>query len=369
MQNTAQITAPVISWEDCIVPKGCSYSQTLTNRLAASCGPKPSVTEDLVDFVNICSLMSINSNLVAKVTPHRIYSIDLHSSLHNSPLVAAGDKWGHVGLWNVIPEKSSANDGVCLFKPHVSPVNCVKFSDYDQSTLFSSSYDGTVRRCDVNKQQFELVYSTPDEDDIQHMYLSEVDMNRVCVASTDSCIAYIDSRTSSVRSFDTQSGKLKCVSHHPIEKHYFITASVKGHVDLLPHKKGVLSAFFSPTSGEKILSCSAGDEIKVYNSTDMTNIETESSFYHNNFTGRWLSNFRASWHPSREDCFLIGSMKHPRQIDLIGCDGKLLHTFHDNGDLLQSVTSLNAFHPSLPFMAGGNSSGRVFVFMAQMDCL
>jgi len=79
------------------------------------------------------------------------------------------------------------------------------------------------------------------------------------------------------RSFDTQSGKLKCVSHHPIEKHYFITASVKGHVDLwderyldksrsyltrLPHKKGVLSAFFSPTSGEKILSCSAGDEIK-----------------------------------------------------------------------------------------------------------
>lgn len=43
------------------------------------------------------------------------------------------------------------------------------------------------------------VYSTPDEDDIQHMYLSEVDMNRVCVASTDSCIAYIDSRTSSVR--------------------------------------------------------------------------------------------------------------------------------------------------------------------------
>lgn len=57
------------------------------------------------------------------------------------------------------------------------------------------------------------------------------------------------------------------------------------------------------------------------------------------------------------------------QIDLIGCDGKLLHTFHDNGDLLQSVTSLNAFHPSLPFMAGGNSSGRVFVFMAQMDCL
>jgi len=56
-----------------------------------------------------------------------------------------------------IPEKSSANDGVCLFKPHVSPVNCVKFSDYDQSTLFSSSYDGTVRRCDVNKQQFELV--------------------------------------------------------------------------------------------------------------------------------------------------------------------------------------------------------------------
>jgi len=40
--------------------------------------------------------------------------------------------------------------------------------------------------------------------------------------------------------------------------------------------------------------------------------------------------------------------------------GQLLHTF--GGEWLASVTSINAFHHSLPIFAGGNSSGRVHVF-------
>ncbi len=84
---------------------------------------------------------------------------------------------------------------------------------------------------------------------------------------------------------------------------------------------------------------------------------------HNNHTGRWLTNFRAIWHPAREDVFAVGSMEQPRRMQLYSCpDGALMHTF-TNAQHLSSVCSLLAFHSTRPVIVGGNSSGRVHVFM------
>ena len=49
---------------------------------------------------------------------------------------------------------------------------------------------------------------------------------------------------------------------------------------------------------------------------------------------------------------------------MFDCSGKLLHNFHDNEETLNSITSLNVLHPSLPVLAGGNSSGKVYVYMS-----
>jgi hypothetical protein len=38
---------------------------------------------------------------------------------------------------------------------------------------------------------------------------------------------------------------------------------------------------------------------------------------HNNHTGRWLSQFRATWHPKREDMFVVGSVARPRMVSNI----------------------------------------------------
>ena len=78
--------------------------------------------------------------------------------------------------------------------------------------------------------------------------------------------------------YNINAGKLKSISHHPVNGQYFITGSVQGSVNLwdsryidkkkasflvnLPSSKGVLSAFFSPITGNKILSCTADDRIR-----------------------------------------------------------------------------------------------------------
>jgi len=35
---------------------------------------------------------------------------------------------------------------------------------------------------------------------------------------------------------------------------------------------------------------------------------------HENYTGRWLSVFKAKWNPGRDDAFFVGSMQYPRRV-------------------------------------------------------
>jgi len=83
---------------------------------------------------------------------------------------------------------------------------------------------------------------------------------------------------------------------------------------------------------------------------------------HNNNTGRWLTRFRAVWDPKQEQCFVVGSMARPRQVEVFQDTGVLLHAFC-SPECLGSVCSINAFHPTRNVLVGGNSSGRLHVFM------
>lgn len=102
-----------------------------------------------------------NDDLVAKVTPERIFSVAAHPS-KQSLIVCAGDKLGYVGMWNV--DKSSddaANDGVNLFRFHTRPVNTLNWTSQG---LISSSYDGTVRYFDVAKESVEEIFSSDENE-------------------------------------------------------------------------------------------------------------------------------------------------------------------------------------------------------------
>ena len=54
-------------------------------------------------------------------------------------------------------------------------------------------------------------------------------------------------------------------------------------------------------------------------------IEHITCIPHNNFTGRWLTPFKAVWHPQREDVILVGSMEQPRRV----CD--IVYQLFDQG--------------------------------------
>ncbi|KAJ8299090.1 hypothetical protein KUTeg_023150 [Tegillarca granosa] len=204
-------------------------------------------------FVKNFTKITLSPERVAKVVPERIFSVAVHPSNHVT-LAVAGDKWGRIGLWNV-------------------------------------------------------VYATPEDDDNLLKNFDFISPDSLIVAQQDGTVAVVDTRIKkdSAESIYTIHNKaFRSVSVHPLQTHIFT---------------------------------SAGDGI--YDASDVGNLKIACSF--------------------KEDLFVSGSMSRPRQIELYGVDGKLIQTF--KGDDLGSVCSLNEIHPTRNVLVGGNSSGRLHVFM------
>ncbi|XP_055892923.1 WD repeat-containing protein 76-like [Biomphalaria glabrata] len=331
-------------------------------------------------FVSTLQSVNITENLVAKVVPGRVFSLAWHP--YSEMLISiAGDKYGHVGLWNVKTQDSS--DMVTVFKPHTKPVSHVAISPFLTHKLYSCSYDSTLRCGDFEKCIFDEIFSVPEEQDDLFRNFDFVDScNTMLVSQYSGNVSLVDIRspqTDAEHVYQVSKKSLRSVSVNPVQPHYFISAgndtlinlwdlrfikpkSAKPIQMLHNHSKSVSSAYFSPT-GHKILSSSADNTIILYRVDESMTIELEKSIKHNNNTGRWLTKFQPKWHPIVQDIFVSGSMNRPREIEVFDSKGTLLRAL-TNEDHLSSVCSLNVFHPNqLCTLVGANASGRLFVFM------
>lgn len=341
---------------------------------------KPS-TADLDRYVKKISTLKLAAEQVAKVVPERSFSVAIHPC-ESRILAATGDKWGKLGLWDVLCDNNTSLDGVCCYAPHSRPITCLEFPMDSPQKIYSCSYDGTLRCADFTKDVFCEIYSVPEDADILLRNFSFSSTSTMLVSQSDGCVALVDTRTDGCKAervYELHSKSLRTVSVHPTQSHYFCTAAVDGSLcvwDLrnlkvkksqymckLPHGKSINSAYFSPVSGKYVLSTSMDDKLTIYNTMVIgPGISTKKSLSHNNHTGRWLTGFRATWHPTRDDVFVVGSMNRPREISLFSDSGLRLHSFKDP-DYLTSVCSVNVFHPSRDIIVGANSSGRLHVFM------
>ncbi|NXI73459.1 WDR76 protein, partial [Anseranas semipalmata] len=334
---------------------------------------KPDGTEkrtcDMKRYQYSLNSMVLSEDNVKKVVKNRICSIAIHPS-ESTIFVAAGDKYGQIGLWNV---NCKTEEGAHVFIPHNYSVNCMHFSPFNPAHLLSLSHDA-LRCGDVTRAVFDEIYRS--EESLSSFDFLEDNASTAIVGYWDGNVAVVDRRTpgTSLELSANIGFKITRTVHvHPVNKQYFIAA---GSVDvciydvrylksdgnkpvstLKGHTKSVASAYFSPVTGNRVVTVCADDKLSSLSPT----IAVLSTFRHNNNTGRWLTRFRAIWDPKQEDCFVVGSMARPRQIEIFQDTGKLLHSFY-NVDCLGSVCSINVVHPSKNILVGGNSSGRLHVF-------
>ncbi|NXA36195.1 WDR76 protein, partial [Eudromia elegans] len=302
------------------------------------------------------SSMALGEDGIRKVVKARVCSMAIHPA-ESALFVAAGDKLGQIGLWNL---DCKTEEGTHVFIPHNYPVSCMHFSPANPAHLVSLSYD-SLRRGDVTRAVFDEICRS--EESFSSFDFLDENASSVIVGHWDGDVAVVDVRTpgtSSELSANIGFKRTRTVHVHPVNKQYFVAA---GSLDvciydvrylrasgsapvssLEGHSKSVASAYFSPATGSRVVTVCADDRLR-----------------HNNNTGRWLTRFRAIWDPKQEDCFVVGSMARPRQIEVFRDTGKLLHSFY-NVDYLGSVCSINVVHPTKNILVGGNSSGRLHVF-------
>ncbi|XP_043841563.1 WD repeat-containing protein 76 isoform X4 [Dromiciops gliroides] len=268
--------------------------------------------------------MVISEANICKVTKTRVCSMAIHPS-ETRTLVAAGDRVGQVGLW-------------------------------------------------------DLVYRNEERDFSYFDFLAD-DASTLIVGHWDAGVAIVDRRTSGSsyeQFFNSSMSLIRTLQVHPVNRHYFIAAGgrdvhiydlryfkskgIKPLISFTEHLKTLASAYFSPVTGNRVVTTCADDNLRVFDTSCMSSkIPLLTRVRHNNNTGRWLTRFRAVWDPKQEDCFIVGSMARPRSIDVFHESGELVHSFIDE-ECLASVCSISVMHPTQNILAGGNSSGRIHVF-------
>ncbi|XP_069862085.1 WD repeat-containing protein 76 [Dipodomys merriami] len=320
--------------------------------------------------------MVIREDTVRKLVDGSISSVAMHPS-ETRILVAAGARTGQIGIWDLT--QRCEEGGMFRFYPHSRHVRCMYFSPANPAHILSLSYDGTLRCGDFSSAVFEEVYRNERSGLSSFDFLTE-DASTLLVGHWSGHISLVDRRTPGMSDEKLSSSmeQIRTVHVHPVHRQYFITAGLRDiHIydarclnsrrrqplfALTGHTKSISSAYFSPVTGNRVVTTGYDCKLSVFDSSCISSqIPLLTTIRHNTITGRWLTGFQAKWDPKQEDCFMVGSMAYPRQVNIFHETGKMVHSFL--GECLASVCSINAMHPTRYILAGGNSSGKLHVFM------
>ncbi|RLN68377.1 hypothetical protein BBJ28_00002244 [Nothophytophthora sp. Chile5] len=332
---------------------------------------------------------SLAAKDVVKAVQERIYSVAFLPRA-DRVVVACGDKIGHVALWSpshgrlkAKTKLENAVKAIAHYRPHQSPVCQLIFPD--ATKLMSASYDGTVREFDLRAAESSEVFDTEDDAGIMSM-VAAATPQCYYVGCDDGSVRLIDGRTDTTQSssYMLHEKKINTVDQHPSLDFCVATASLDRTVCLwdvrkvssnkntplvtLPHARSVNCAYFSPRGGAWLVTVGQDSYIDMFDTSSLTQRQaTDSSTVelpsplrvrHNNITGRWLTKLHATWDPKRPSQFVIGCMEQPRRLQIFRA-GRRRPVHELTSDNFASVHSINAFHPQLELVVGGNSSGRL----------
>lgn len=335
----------------------------------------------------------------SKVIYERISSLFYHPGT-DQDLIIAGDVSGSVGLWkaDLTQDEFIQDENVTrfnMFSKNVSKIDCMPSR---MENLIIASYDGKIRSMDLNKlQSFEIVRLTDEYNDylgISDCQFSYQDPNLLYLTTLGGEFTMIDLREDNSKLTDQtlqirrlSDKKIGSMSINPHDSNQIATGSLDRTLKIWDIRSIVIDpewSQFDDYSSHKIVSTydsrlsvsavsySPIDKSLVCNGYDDTirlfdvskeqleasdSLEPKLTIKHNCQTGRWTSILKARFKNDR-DIFAIGNMS--RAIDIYTSKGKQIA--HLKTPTVPAVVSWSPLHNRI---AGGNSSGKVFLFSKQ----
>ncbi|XP_077329622.1 uncharacterized protein LOC143963766 isoform X4 [Lithobates pipiens] len=337
--------------------------------------PTNKTVKDLESYEKSLKKMKLRAEDVAKIVPGLVRSVAIHPSERRT-LVACGDHYGNVGLWNV--GDSLGEKEMYVFDLHSRSVGYLSFCPWNPAHLLSISYDGTMRCGDVTRSVFDEIYRD-EEESFSFFSFYSADGSVLVVSHWDSTISLMDRRTPGT-TYEVRSPvdllNPRTVSVHPLQRELCVVAGagdvciydvrqisskkLRPVVSLPGHSKYVSSAFFSPVTGNRVLT-TCTDRLRVFDSSSPS-----STFPLLTSLRRQLYMFsqyrsQALWDPKQEDCFVVGSRF--LQIEVYHENGNLVDYFRDEN--LNSACTISIMHPTRSILVGGSCRGKLYLFRNQ----
>ncbi|KAG8678979.1 hypothetical protein FRC09_019370 [Ceratobasidium sp. 395] len=321
----------------------------------------------------------------ARVCKERIYSVAYHPIV-TKDIILFGDKSGTLGVWDArtVPDEHEEDEGAThdtdeggqywRLQPHwpqtsKSSISTIKIDPRDGHTVFTSSYDGTMR-----STSFVTGISTELMATEEHL-LSSFDLSQdgreLWISDSDGGIRHMDIRERALtrRWLLTAKEKIGCVSVNPVVPHLLLTASnnrtlrmwdsrylqkvdistavggsdksddeddrapestweeLQHYLDTKngprclwgewQHRQSVSSAFWD-VSGRRVVSTSYDDTLRVWDirpnalkaDGPLKSFRPAHEIKHNCQTGRWVTILKARWsdNPNVYPHFTVGTI-------------------------------------------------------------
>ncbi|KAK4136119.1 WD40 repeat-like protein [Trichocladium antarcticum] len=342
-----------------------------------------------------------------KIVPQRIYAMGFHPT-EDKPIIFAGDKEGQMGVFDASQEPVKAEDDddedeaalsepvISAFKTHSRTITGFHFSPVDANAVYTASYDSSIRKLDLDKGISTQVFAPADADEdlpISALDVPSTDPHIIIFSTLHGSLGRHDVRTkpATAEIWGLTNQKIGGFSLHPSLPHLVATASldrtlkiwdlrrISGRGDarapaLLGEHTSRLSVSHASWSGAgHVATSSYDDRIKIYAFPDAAQwaagaalgdaaMEPARQIPHNNQTGRWVTILKPQWQRSPRDGrhrFVVGNMN--RFVDVFAADGEQLAQL--GGDGITAVPAVAHFHPTLDWVAGGNASGKLCLWM------
>ncbi|RHY29474.1 hypothetical protein DYB32_005106 [Aphanomyces invadans] len=347
-------------------------------------------------------------------TPASLTNLSIPTIASSTMLAGIADVEGNFALWTPPVDRSSdVESGLTAFRLHKRAISMLHFQD---TSLLSSCMGGIVKRLDLGAADPSAACVVVELDAAITSFHVNYALSCMLLSCDDGSVVQTDLRQHSKKqqqSYTLHAKKINTVHCHPTEPKYdrfsahdqgmtsfrsvFVTASLDRSIKLwdirklkaslaeMTHGKSVNCASFAP-DGKTVVSVCLDNFVYLHNTSSIVaTLPSPQKIKHDNHSGQWLTKFHAAWvclsclpwfsilsetHPQDPkkltDCeFVLGGNKRPRCIDIFGTTSPKPRQMLSDDSLFTSVHSLNVFHPVLPVILGGNSSGRISMWRAQ----
>lgn len=341
------------------------------------------------------------------LTTARMTTIEFHPS-NKRKIIFGGDTNGMLGIW-AVDDDTDEEPAITRFNPHRKNIPRISVRPEVPEEVVSSSYDGSIRTMDLQKNLSQCVVEFDDQwgDASGISDFKFIDKNVGYLTTLNGEFAIFDLRQSCVKRENCQvyrlhDKKIGYFSVCPTDNKLVASASLDRTMriwDLRKIRNQVWSDY-EDVNGPQCLaayrsrlsvSCTDwnkhgdivcngyDDSIRIFNldkgkgilsylsgltkpeEGDIAeNLEPDVTIKHNCQSGRWVSILKSRWQENPRDGvekFVIANMK--RNFDIYSRDGVMLAHFDD--ELMTSVPAVCTFHPTENWVVGGNSSGKTFL--------